>query len=154
MKIAQHCVVTIHYTLTSESGQTLDSSAGGEPLRYLHGTKGLIPGLEKELDGREAGEAFTAVIQPEDGYGVPNPDLVREVPLDALSQIEDLRVGMQLQARRPDGGVDVLVVESIGDEAAVLNANHALAGEVLHFEVSVEDVRAATADELEHGHAH
>ena len=154
MLVAQNCVVAIHYTLTNESGETLDSSAGGDPLKYLHGTNGLIPGLERELDGRQAGDEFSAVIQPEDAYGMPNPELVHEVPLEALSQIDNLQVGMQLQSRRPDGRVDVLVVEAISEEAAVLNANHALAGQVLRFDVTIEEVRAATDEELAHGHAH
>jgi len=154
MKIANDCVVSIHYTLTDDAGQTLDSSAGRDPLTYLHGTGSLIPGLEQELDGREAGQAFQATIQPDDAYGMPRPELVQEVPLAALAQIENLQEGMQLQSRNPDGAVQMLVVEAIGDESATLNANHALAGQVLHFEVAVEEVREATAEELAHGHPH
>lgn len=154
MKIANECVVSIHYTLTDDAGQTLDSSAGRDPLTYLHGTGSLIPGLEQELHGREVGQAFQATLQPEDAYGMPRPELVQEVPLEALAQIENLQEGMQLQSRGPDGSVQMLVVESIGAESATLNANHALAGQVLHFDVTVEEVREATAEELEHGHAH
>lgn len=154
MKIADDSVVAIHYTLTNAGGQTLDSSDGREPLSYMHGRGGLIPGLERELDGKQVGDTFDAVIQPEDGYGHPHPDLVQEVPLEALAQIENLQVGMQLQSQGQDGRVQVLVVEAISDESATLNANHALAGEVLHFNVSVEGVRAATEEELQHGHAH
>lgn len=154
MKIANNCVVSIHYTLTDDAGQTLDSSSGGDPLNYLHGSNGLIPGLERELAGREQGDSFKASIQPEDAYGVPNPELVQDVPLEALAQIENLAVGMQLQSRTEDGRVQVLVVEAIGEQHATLNANHALAGQVLHFDVTVEGVREATAEELEHGHAH
>jgi len=154
MQISDNCVVAIHYTLRNDAGQTLDSSSGGEPLRYIHGTNGLIPGLERELEGKRAGDAFQASIQPEDAYGMPNPDLVQEVPLEALAEIEDLREGMQLQSRNSDGQVIALVVDSIGSESATLNANHALAGVVLHFDVTVEGVREATAEELEHGHVH
>ncbi len=154
MKIADNCVVSIHYTLSDESGTTLDSSSGGDPLSYLHGNNGLIPGLERELQGREAGDHFTAVVQPEDGYGLPNPELVHEVPLEALAQIENIQVGMRLQSRNDAGHVQNLVVESVSDTTAVLNANHALAGQVLHFDVSVEEVREATNEEIEHGHAH
>ncbi len=154
MKIANDCVVSIHYTLTDDAGQTLDSSSGGDPLDYLHGAKGLIPGLERELEGREQGDSFKASIQPEDAYGLPNPELVQDVPLEALAQIENLTVGMQLQSRTDDGRVQVLVVEAIGEQHATLNANHALAGQVLHFDVTVAGVREASAEELEHGHAH
>ena len=154
MKIADHCVVAFHYTLTAHDGQTLDSSSGGEPLSYLHGNQGIIPGLERELTGREAGDRLSVVVQPEDGYGVPNPALVQEVPLEALSQIENLQEGMQLQSQNPDGSIQVFVVEAISEETATLNANHALAGQTLHFDVSIVDVRTATREEIEHGHPH
>jgi FKBP-type peptidyl-prolyl cis-trans isomerase SlyD len=154
MKIADQCVVAFHYTLTGENGQTLDSSSEGEPLSYLHGNQGLIPGLERELAGREAGDEFKVAVQPEDGYGVPNPALVQEVPLEVLAQIENLQVGMQLQSQSPDGSVQVFVVEAVSDETATLNGNHALAGQILHFDVSIVDVRSATQEEIEHGHPH
>lgn len=154
MKIANQCVVSIHYTLTDTQGQELDSSKGQDPLTYLHGTDGLIPGLERELEGREPGEQFEATVQPEEAYGDVNPQLVQDVPLEVLDGIENLHVGMALQSKAPDGSVQNLRVDAIGDESATLNANHPLAGEVLKFEVSVESVRAATEEELEHGHAH
>lgn len=154
MKIAESSVVSIHYTLKNDEGEKLDSSEGGEPLAYLHGANGLIPGLERELEGRVAGDQFQATIQPDDAYGDVNPDLIQEVPLDALAGIEDVRVGMQLQSQSPDGATQILTVDEVGDETATLNANHALAGEVLHFEVEVAEVRDATPEELEHGHAH
>jgi FKBP-type peptidyl-prolyl cis-trans isomerase SlyD len=154
MKIAESCVVSIHYTLKNNEGETLDSSAGGDPLAYLHGAGGLISGLERELEGKVKGDQFKATIQPEDAYGKVNPQLVQEVPLDALSGIENLAVGMQLQSQSPDGRTQILIVESVGEESATLNANHALAGVVLHFDVEVADVRAATEEELAQGQAH
>ena len=154
MKIANQCVVAIHYTLTDEQGQELDSSRNAEPLTYLHGMQGLIPGLERELEGREAGDRFEATVQPEDAYGEVNPGLIQDVPLDALEGIDNLHVGMALQAKAPDGSVQNLRVDAIGDEAATLNANHPLAGAVLKFDVQVESVREATPEEIEHGHAH
>ena len=151
MKIAENRVVTIHYTLTDDSGQTLDSSAGSDPLSYVHGSRGLIPGLERELAGCEVGDALQVSIQPEDAYGQPDPELVQQIPLDALAHIDELQVGMQLQSQNQAGQTQVVVVESIDDTHATLNANHVLAGQVLHFEVTVEDVREATADELSSG---
>jgi len=151
MKIVKECVVSIHYTLTDQRGEELDSSRGAAPLTYIHGTQGLIPGLERELEGREAGDGFQASIQPEDAYGEINPALIQEVPLDVLSGIDDLQVGMRLQSRSPDGQMQMLTVEAIGEESATLNANHALAGAVLNFDVAVEHVRAATAEELDQG---
>jgi FKBP-type peptidyl-prolyl cis-trans isomerase SlyD len=154
MKITQHSVVSMHYTLTDSEGTELDSSSGSEPLTYLHGTGGLIPGLEREMEGRGAGESFKATIEADDGYGQADPQLIQQVPLESLSQIENLEVGMQLQSQSPDGHTRVIVVESIGEENATLNANHPLAGVTLHFEVSIESIREATEEELEHGHAH
>ena len=154
MKIAPECVVSIHYTLTNGQGEQLDSSAGGGPLSYLHGSDGLIVGLEMELEGRVAGDRFDATIQPEDGYGEANPELIIEVPLDALAGIEELEVGMQVQSQSPEGREQLLTVDEIGQETATLNANHELAGVVLHFSVEVVEVRVATAEELEHGRAH
>ncbi len=154
MKIASQRVVAIHYTLTDDQGQELDSSKEQAPLTYLHGTQGLIPGLERELEGRQPGDQFQATVAPEEGYGAVQDELIQDVPLDALEGIDDLHVGMALQARAPDGRVQNLRVEAIGDDSATLNANHPLAGEVLHFEVTVESVREATEEELEHGHAH
>ena len=154
MKIADQCVVAIHYTLTNDRGEELDSSRGADPLIYLHGAGSLIPGLERELLGLLAGDDASVVVQPEDGYGEVQSELVQEVPLAALAGVEGLEVGMQLQSRSPEGRIQNLVVDAIGAESATLNANHPLAGEVLHFEVRVESVRAATPEEIAHGHAH
>jgi FKBP-type peptidyl-prolyl cis-trans isomerase SlyD len=151
MKIADQCVVSIHYRLTDDAGTQIDSSAGSDPLTYLHGTNSLIPGLEKELEGRKPGESFQASIPPEEGYGKPDPALIQEVPLDLLSGVENLSIGMRLQSQAPDGRVRIFTLESIGEETARLNGNHVLAGQVLNFDVSIEEVRAATAEELDQG---
>ncbi len=154
MQIANNTVVSIHYTLRDEAGSELDSSAGGEPLVYLHGAGNIISGLETELAGMQAGDDFTAVIPPADAYGEMDPQLVREVPLDALAGIDDVRPGMRLQGQSSDGRTQILTVTKVGEETVTLDANHMLAGMTLHFEGSVQDVRAATAEELEHGHVH
>lgn len=154
MKVADRCVVAIHYTLTNVGGEELDSSRGADPLTYLHGVGALIPGLERELVGLVAGDDRTVVVQPEDAYGLMDERLIQEVPLEALAGIEDLAVGMRLQSRAPDGRVQNLVVDAIGEATATLNANHPLAGEVLRFDVRVESVREATPEELAHGHVH
>lgn len=154
MKVADQCVVAIHYTLTNTRGEELDSSRGAEPLTYLHGAGALIPGLERELVGLVAGDDLQVVVQPEQAYGVVDDRLIQEVPLEALAGIEGLEVGMRLQSRSPDGRIQNLVVDAIGEATAMLNANHPLAGEVLHFDVRIESVRAATPDEIAHGHAH
>jgi FKBP-type peptidyl-prolyl cis-trans isomerase SlyD len=154
MKIAEQRVVAIHYTLTDSSGRELDTSRDKEPLSYLHGTQGLIPGLEKQLEGRKAGDKFEAVVPPEEAYGPMNPELVQDVPRSVVEGIDNLHVGMALQAKAPDGQVQNLRVDAIDDDTVTLNANHPLAGEVLHFNVSVEAVRESTPEERAHGHVH
>ena len=97
---------------------------------------------------------MTATVLPEEAYGLVDPDLIHEVPMEALAQIEGLAVGMQLQTEDQQGRPVMLVVDAIGETHATLNANHALAGVTLHFAVSIDSVRAATEEELAHGHAH
>ena len=153
MSISQDQVVSIHYTLKDEAGEIIDSSAGGEPLMYLHGHGALIPGLERELTGKSAGDRLKVNIAPADGYGEYDRELVQRVPRRALKGVPDVRVGMRLQAQTAQGPRPVTVTQLTGD-MVTLDGNHPLAGKNLHFEVEVAGVRAATAEELEHGHVH
>lgn len=155
MVIRDNCVVSIHYTLTDDEGDELDSSSGQDPLVYLHGSRNIIPGLERALAGRSAGDELEVTVQPEDGYGEVRDELIQSVPREAFAGFDDLRVGMQFQTDDSDGqpGLNITVRE-ISDDQVVVDANHPLAGRVLHFDVRIEDVREATEEELEHGHAH
>ena len=103
MTIGTNSVVAFHYALTNDAGETLDSSNGRDPLSFLFGHGGIIPGLEAEFEGRSVGDKFDATIDPEHAYGVKDDTLVQEVPLSALSAIADLAVGMQLQSQTPGG---------------------------------------------------
>jgi len=153
MQVANNKVVTIDYTLTDPQGQVLDSSQGGEPLSYLHGTGGLIPGLEAALEGRSPGEELRAVVPPEQAYGTRNDSLVQAVPRDRFRGVPQVTPGMQFHANTPQGPRLVTVVAA-DNENVTVDANHPLAGVTLHFNVKVVDVRDATADEAAHGHAH
>jgi FKBP-type peptidyl-prolyl cis-trans isomerase SlyD len=153
MTIAKDQVVSIHYTLTDDAGEVIDSSAQGEPLSYLHGHGNLIPGLERELTGRKAGDRLQVKIAPADGYGEYDRELVQSVPRRALKGIPEVKVGMRLQAQSPEGTRAVTVTHLAGD-MVTLDGNHPLAGKNLNFAVEVTAVRAATAEELEHGHVH
>jgi FKBP-type peptidyl-prolyl cis-trans isomerase SlyD len=153
MQIAQDSVVLIHYTLTDDDGKTLDSSAGGDPLAYLHGNGNLIPGLERELAGKSAGDKLNLKIAPADAYGEYDKSLVQRIPRRSMQGIPNLRVGMQLQAQSPQGSRAVTVTQIVGDMVTI-DANHALAGKNLNFDVEVVDVRAATEEEISHGHVH
>jgi len=153
MTISQDQVVSIHYTLRDDAGELIDRSAEGEPLSYLHGHGNLIPGLERALTGREAGDRLQVKIAPTDGYGEYNQGLVQQVPRRALKGIDDLQVGMRLQAQTPQGPRAVTVTQLSGD-LVTLDGNHPLAGKSLNFEVEVAAVRPATEEELAHGHVH
>ena len=154
MNIANDCVVAFHYTLTDDNGVELDSSQGGEPLAYLHGHGGIIPGLERELEGKVAGDALNVTVQPADAYGEVNPELVQAVPRDAFQGVDQIEVGMQFQAQGAGGQVQLVVVKAVDDENVTVDANHPLAGQTLHFDVNIADVREASAEEIEHGHVH
>lgn len=150
MKISEQCVVAIHYTLTNDEDQQLDSS-GKDPLVYLHGRGNLITGLEQELDGKEAGESFQITVEPTLAYGEVDQRLITNVPHTLLADIDGLHVGMELQAQAEDGHVQNLVIDAIGEDSVTVNANHPLAGMTLHFDVTIESVRQATEDEAEYG---
>ncbi len=154
MKVQANCVVSIHYRLTNESGEELDSSAGQDPLSYLHGTNSLIPGLETALTGQAAGDKLQVTVQPADAYGDVNPELVQTVPISAFDTPENVKAGVQFQAQGPDGQVQLITVQEVTDDGVTINANHPLAGQVLHFDVTIEAVREASAEEIDHGHAH
>jgi FKBP-type peptidyl-prolyl cis-trans isomerase SlyD len=153
MSISPDQVVSIHYTLRDDAGDVIDRSAEGEPLAYLHGHGQLVAGLERELTGRNAGDRLQVKIAPAEGYGEYDPELVQRVPRRALKGIGDVRVGMRLQAQTADGPRPVTVTQLTGD-MVTLDGNHPLAGKNLHFEVEVAAVRAATEQELAHGHVH
>jgi FKBP-type peptidyl-prolyl cis-trans isomerase SlyD len=153
MSISQDQVVSIHYTLRDDAGEVIDRSADGEPLSYLHGHGNLVPGLERELTGRKSGDRLQVRIAPAEAYGEYDRELVQRVPRRALKGIADLRVGMRLQAQTPDGPRAVTVTQLNGD-MVTLDGNHPLAGKSLNFEVEVAGVRAATEEELAHGHVH
>ncbi|NIP26908.1 MAG: peptidylprolyl isomerase [Phycisphaerae bacterium] len=153
MTITENCVVAIFYTLTDEQGQKLDAS-GDEPLVYLHGSGHLIRGLEQELDGKVVGESFEVSIEPALAYGDVHPQLIKDVPRDLLSNIDNLHVGMALESKTKDGATERFVIDHIGDEKVTINANHPLAGMTLRFQVAIDSVREATQEEMAHGHAH
>lgn len=154
MNIGEKCVVSFHYKLTNSEGEQLDSSDGQEPLKYLHGASNIVPGLEKELEGKKAGDALKVEVQPEEGYGEMSPQLVQKVPHSAFEGAPEIKAGMQFQAQGPDGQAQLITVKEVSDDEVTVDGNHPLSGQVLNFDVTIEDVREASAEELEHGHAH
>jgi len=153
-KIADDHAVTIHYTLTNNAGDILDTSVDGEPLVYLHGAGNIIPGLEDALLGKAQGDDFKVTIQPEDGYGVRHPELMQVMPRSAFGGAGQLEVGMEFTAQGSDGHMQRVGITAIDGDNITIDGNHPLAGEVLNFSVTVEEVRKATREEMEHGHVH
>lgn len=152
--IGDKLVVTIHYTLTDESGEIIDSSQGAEPLAYLHGAGNLIPGLERELVGKTAGASLKAKIAPEDGYGEFDPQMVETVPREAFEGVDTIEAGMAFEAQGSDGQARRIVVKEVSDDGIIIDGNHPLAGVELNFDVQIVDVREASEEEIAHGHVH
>jgi FKBP-type peptidyl-prolyl cis-trans isomerase SlyD len=153
MSIAQDSAVAFHYTLKDDEGKVIDSSSGGEPLSYLHGHGNIVPGLERELTGKNVGDKLNVKVAPADGYGEFNKDLIQKVPRRALKGIKNLNVGMRLHAQT-EHGPQAVTVTQIQSDMVTLDGNHPLAGQNLNFDIEITDVRPATEEELSHGHVH
>lgn len=153
MQIADRSVACFHYTLTNDAGEVIDSSREREPLTYLHGAGNIVPGLEKAMLGRGVGDSFTVDVAPAEGYGERHEEMLQTVPKSAFQGVADVQPGMQFQASGPQGPFLVTVKSVEGDNVTV-DGNHPLAGQTLHFDVEVTEVRAATEEELGHGHVH
>lgn len=154
MQISQNTVASIDYKLTDGDGQVLDSSEGREPLTYLHGAGNLIPGLESALEGSAPGEAVSVTVDPSEGYGERDDNLIQQVPKSAFEGVEQIEPGMRFQATDENGNGRVVTVTGVQEEEVTVDANHPLAGVPLNFEVNVVEVREASEEEVEHGHVH
>jgi FKBP-type peptidyl-prolyl cis-trans isomerase SlyD len=154
MQIAKDSVVSIDYRLHLGDGKIIDESEPGDPLVYLHGYEEIVPGLEKALEGRKAGESLKVVVEPKDGYGEYDPDGVEEVPREDFPPDMELEAGGIVSATDEDGDDVEFLVKEVRDKTVVIDFNDPMAGKTLHFDVTVREVRAATKEELEHGHAH
>ena len=159
--IDEHRIVLMHYQLDNGFGEMVDSSRGGLPLTYMHNSGALLPSLERELTGRQKGDEFDVAIYPEDGYGYRDEELVSKLPRSAFADMGELHVGMRVRDNSPQEGADkqgadknvtpaatLYTVLVVGDEEVTVDANHPLAGQVLHFRIAVADVREPTQQEL------
>ena len=153
MQISDNKVASIHYTLKNDEGDTIDSSAGAEPLTYLQGFGNIVPGLEEAMLGKQVGDSLEVSIVAEDAYGPIQQELVQTVPMDAFDGVENISAGMRFEAQTASGPISV-VVTAVENEQVTVDGNHPLAGKTLHFAVEVVEVREASEDELEHGHIH
>ncbi len=153
MQVKTNSVVHIDYTLTNDDGQVLDSSAGKQPLAYIHGHGNIIPGLEQAIEGKTRGDELNVTVTAEQAYGEHRSDLVQEVPRSAFAGVDNLEPGMRFQAETDQGPVPVTVT-AVTAATVTVDANHELAGQQLNFAVRITDVRDATEEELSHGHVH
>ncbi len=154
MQIAVNSVVTIEYTLTDDAGNVIDSSKGGDPLAYIHGIGNIIPGLEAALEGKRAGDALKVAVAPAEGYGERDDSMMQAVPRQMFENPDEIQAGMQFHTMTEDGHTMVVTVVEITPETITVDANHPLAGQNLNFDVTIVEVREATAEELDHGHVH
>lgn len=152
--IADNVVVTIEYTLRNTGGEVLDSSTPDEPLTYLHGHQNIVPGLESALTGKRKGETVQIAVPPEEGYGARDPSGVRQLERAAFPPDADLFPGVSFVAELEDGEHMPMWVTAVDDDFVHIDMNHPLAGETLHFEVTVVELRDALPNELAHGHPH
>lgn len=155
LKVKDGVVVSLDYVLRLDDGEVVDSSEGDEPLQYLHGYGQIIPGLEKALVGLGIGDSKTVSVPAADAYGEVDMDAFELVPRSMFPDDLELEEGLELSLRdvETDEPFDATVAE-VRDDEVLLDFNHPLAGETLHFEVRIPAIRPATKEELAHGHAH
>ncbi|WP_064606093.1 peptidylprolyl isomerase [Photobacterium sp. J15] len=153
MKVAKDIVVSLAYQVKTEEGVVVDQSTADAPLDYLHGHNNLIVGLEKALEGREAGDKFEVTVAPEEAYGEHREEMVQRVPADVFQGVDEITVGMRFLADTDQGPIPVEVTEVDGDHV-VVDGNHMLAGQSLTFSAEVVALREATEEEIAHGHIH
>ncbi len=146
-------VAFFHYTLTTDDGETIDSSCSSDPLPYLHGAGNIVPGLEKQLEGQAVGAKLQAVVTPEEGYGVRHGDPM-PVPRTQFPGDIELQPGMQFFGEDPNGNKFPLWIADIKDDVVLVDPNHPLAGVTLNFDVEIMSIRDASEEEVAHGHPH
>lgn len=150
LKVAKDKVVHLDYVLTVE-GEIADSTAGGDPLPYLHGHQNLIKGLEDELEGMQVGEGKNVEIAPENGYGLVDDNAFMDMERDKFPEDFDFSIGKPLRLNTGDGRIVSATIKDVKDDVVVLDFNHPLAGKTLNFEVSISEIREATELELSVG---
>jgi FKBP-type peptidyl-prolyl cis-trans isomerase SlyD len=153
VKIAKDRVVCMDYTIRLSNGQVVESSVGHEPLTYMHGRRQIVPGVEKAIEGLEAGALTEVVVPPAEAYGERDAAGVFVVPRAAFPSGEEVGPGMMFSASRPDGKSITFRVVEANTELVLVDTNHPLAGETLHISIHVHYVRPATTTEIYSGHA-
>ncbi|MGW8145058.1 MAG: FKBP-type peptidyl-prolyl cis-trans isomerase [Anaerolineales bacterium] len=154
-KVADNVVVSLDYVLTIDGNREIDRSEKGAPLEYLHGFNNIVPGLEMELAGLKVGDERMVIVQPEQGYGELDPDGLTEFSRETFPPDLKLKVGETIMMRDKESGDSYQAyIKEIKTDAVLLDFNHPLAGETLHFHIKIAGIREPTDEELAHGHVH
>lgn len=152
MKIEKDRVVKFHYTVSEQGGEQLESSRDSGPLAILVGHGNIIPGLEKAMDGHEAGDSFTADVPAAEAYGEIREGLTQRVP---KKYFQGTRLVPGMQAVLPTNfGPRAVTIQKVGMSVVDVDLNHPMAGKDLSFDIEIVEVREAAAEEIEHGHVH
>ena len=152
-EIKNNQVVEMDYTLKNTNGDIIDSSEGVGPLSFIMGKQNIIPGLEAEIAKKSVGDEFSVVISPEDAYGPRNEAMIQAVPKEQFGEDADnVQLGSHFHVQDQNGQPLVVEVIEIRENEIVLDGNHPMAGETLHFDVKILSTREATEEELERGH--
>lgn len=154
LSIGKDTVVSFHYKLSDPKGAVLEESTAGDPLMYLHGYQQIIPGLENALLNKKVGDKFDVVIEPAQGYGEYQAEMVIPIPRNQFKNEKDLKVGAVFELSDEQGQAVLARVSAIEKDTVIVDANHPMAGKTLHFAVEVSSIREATAEEKTHGHVH
>ena len=150
--VADGHVVEINYTLTNNKGDVIDSSNGTAPMAFIQGKQNIIPGLEKEMAGKKIGDSFKVTVGPEEGYGPRHKEMIQSIPKEQFGpDAPNIQVGMQFQLEGSNGQAVLVTAIEVRENEVVLDGNHPLAGETLHFDVEVISLREATEKELAKG---
>jgi FKBP-type peptidyl-prolyl cis-trans isomerase SlyD len=152
--IAEGRVVFMRYTMTLDDGRVVESRGTDAPFAYLHGAGNVVPGLEIQLHERQAGETFRVSVPPELAFGQIDPDHIKRIPRTDFPSDARLTPGMRFRSQLDDGMLLPAWVVDVDDRTVTVSFNHPLAGETLHFDVEVIEIRDARPDELIHGHPH
>ena len=154
MHVAAHHIISVHYTLTDDNNELIDSSyESGEPMVYLHERGQMIRAFERAISKAEVGQTLTSNLSPSEGYGLRNVNNVQRIPMKYLKHEGKLTLGKSIHVNT-DNGVKPGSIIKVGKFNVDVDMNHPLAGKNLNFNVEIIDIRKATEQEISHGHAH
>ena len=156
MKISKGSVVQFHYRIKDTDGKEIESNFDEQGIAYLHGYNNMMPGIEKSLESMSKGDLLEVALEAAETYGEIQADSEQRIPVKHLNSLEKKpkwKAGMTAVINSEQGQREVTILK-VGKFMVTIDTNHPLAGRTLQFELQVEDVRAASNEEIEHGHAH